>query len=44
MQLTDLTEFPSWILSWGQHVKVIKPKELRDEVRNIGKRIAENNK
>ena len=42
--LTDTTEFHSWILRWGQHVKVIKPKELRESMRNIGKRIAENHK
>jgi len=44
LQLTDTKEFRSWILRWGQYVKVIKPKELRENMRNIGKRIAENHK
>lgn len=42
-QLNDTTEFCNWILSWGSRAKVIKPKELRAEICEIGKVIAKNN-
>jgi len=29
----DTPEFRSWLLSWGKHIEVIAPKELREEIK-----------
>ena len=36
MRISSLTEIESWILSWGEHVRVIAPPELRTR---IGRRL-----
>jgi len=43
VQVTDTTELRNWILGWGSRAKVIKPKELKREVAEIGRAIMENN-
>ena len=30
----DLTEIKAWILSWGAHAQVIRPKELVDGIKS----------
>lgn len=35
MTLGSLPEVQRWILSWGEHVKVIAPKELRERVLDV---------
>jgi predicted DNA-binding transcriptional regulator YafY len=29
----DLIEIKAWILSWGEHAKVIGPKELAEDIK-----------
>lgn len=41
-RLTDYREFRSWVLTWGAAATVVMPKELRESMHNIGKRIAKN--
>ena len=36
MRISSLTEIESWILSWGEHVRIIAPPELRTR---IGRRL-----
>ncbi len=37
LRLMDTVELCSWILSWGEGVEVLEPKELRKEVMNTAK-------
>ena len=32
LKLSNLTEIQRWVLSWGEHARVIAPKELRDRI------------
>jgi predicted DNA-binding transcriptional regulator YafY len=41
LQLTDFEEVERWILSWGDHARVLAPKVLRERIRLIAKRVAE---
>ncbi|HEY5893409.1 MAG TPA: WYL domain-containing protein [Chthoniobacterales bacterium] len=41
LRLTDFEEVERWILSWGDHARVLAPKVLRDRIRNIARRVAE---
>ena len=40
MELGSLEEIQRWILSWGSHVKVLAPAELRERVRKEAETIA----
>jgi predicted DNA-binding transcriptional regulator YafY len=43
MTLTSLPEVHRWILSWGEHVRVIGPPELKKMVRDsLKKALAKN--
>ena len=33
MQLSSLVEVERWILTWGQHAKVVEPKELMESIK-----------
>jgi proteasome accessory factor B len=39
LKLSSLVEIERWILSWGGDVKVVKPRELAESVRNAAKAI-----
>jgi proteasome accessory factor B len=41
LQLADLAEVERWILSWGQHVEVLAPKELRQRIGTVARQVAE---
>ncbi len=40
LQLADLAEVERWALSWGEHVEVLGPKELRQRIAAIGAKVA----
>ena len=40
LQLADLAEVERWVLSWGDHVEVLGPKELRRRIAEVGHRLA----
>jgi proteasome accessory factor B len=40
MTLSSLVEVERWVLSWGGHAKVLRPKELVESVRAFGRAIA----
>jgi predicted DNA-binding transcriptional regulator YafY len=39
LRLSSTIEVKSWILSWGEHVKVLEPEELVEEMRGTVKRM-----
>jgi len=39
LNVTDTHELLSWILGWGDKIKVLEPKELRMEIINTTKAI-----
>ena len=41
LRLNSLAEIQRWILSWGSHVRVIQPKELREAVQEAARQILE---
>lgn len=41
LQLTDFEEVERWILSWGDHARVLAPAALRERIRAIARRVAE---
>ncbi|HEY5752706.1 MAG TPA: WYL domain-containing protein [Chthoniobacterales bacterium] len=41
LQLTDFEEVERWILSWGDHARVLTPKALQERIRCIARRMAE---
>jgi predicted DNA-binding transcriptional regulator YafY len=41
MRLNNLTEVERWVLSWGTHATVIRPKKLATRLRDITKELAE---
>jgi proteasome accessory factor B len=41
LKLSGLLEIERWVLSWGQHVRVLAPRELRERVRMAGKALAQ---
>lgn len=40
MHLNSLEEVERWILSWGEHAKVISPPELKDRIKTVARKIA----
>jgi len=42
LHLGSLEEIERWILSWGEHAKVIKPRQLSERIREIGGKLAHN--
>ena len=42
LKVADTDELVGWILSFGSHVKVIRPEGLRVKVRDEAKAIAKN--
>jgi len=40
LELGVLQEIERWVLSWGSHVRVLEPKELRERVRKEAEAIA----
>ena len=40
LQLADLAEVERWVLSWGEHVEVLGPKDLRQRLAEVGRRLA----
>jgi proteasome accessory factor B len=40
LQLADLAEVERWVLSWGEHVEVLGPKDLRQRIAEVGRRLA----
>lgn len=43
IKVDRLEDIIPWILSWGEHVEVLEPKELRGKIASIAGRIAKNN-
>ena len=43
LKLSSLVEIERWVLSWGGDVKVLKPRELSDTVREAAKKILQGN-
>ncbi len=43
-RLSDYREFRAWVLTWGAAATVVMPKELRESMYNIGKKIAKHHK
>ncbi|HEY5742607.1 MAG TPA: WYL domain-containing protein [Terrimicrobiaceae bacterium] len=41
LQLTDFEEVERWILSWGDHARVLTPKVLKERIRSIARRVAD---
>ncbi len=41
LKLSSLMEIQRWVLSWGGDVRVIKPRELAESIREAAKRILE---
>jgi predicted DNA-binding transcriptional regulator YafY len=41
MHLTDLLEVTNWLLSWGDHAKVITPLELQNKVKEAAKAVVD---
>jgi len=41
LHLADLAEVERWALSWGQHVEVLAPKELRQRLATAARAVAE---
>jgi predicted DNA-binding transcriptional regulator YafY len=39
LAVTVTDELSSWILSWGEKVEVLEPKELREEVMETAKKM-----
>ncbi len=40
LQLADLAEVERWVLSWGEHVEVLAPKELRQRIAVVARQVA----
>ncbi len=40
LQLADLAEVERWVLSWGEHVEVLAPKELRQRIAAVARQVA----
>ncbi len=40
LELDSLAEVERWILSWGEHVEVMAPKELRQRLAEVGRQLA----
>jgi proteasome accessory factor B len=41
LQLDSLAEVERWVLSWGEHVEVLAPKELRSRIATVARQLAE---
>lgn len=41
MRVNHLLEVKRWVLSWGEHARVMEPEELRDDIRNTVLSLAE---
>ena len=42
LKLSSLVEVQRWILSWGEHVRVVRPAELADTIKNTARLILQN--
>jgi predicted DNA-binding transcriptional regulator YafY len=40
LQLGGFEEIERWVLSWGEHARVLAPKQLRERIRRTAKRVA----
>lgn len=40
LQLADLAEVERWALSWGEHIEVLAPKQLRERLAAVAQRVA----
>ena len=38
-EVSNLTQVTPWVLSWGEHARVLEPAELADELRETAKRM-----
>ncbi len=41
LELDSLAEVERWVLSWGEHVEVLAPKELRGRIAAVARQLAE---
>jgi hypothetical protein len=40
MRLNSIEEIERWVLAWGVHATVVRPKALADRVQKIGQKLA----
>jgi proteasome accessory factor B len=41
LTLSSLPEVERWVLSWGGHAEVLAPRKLREQLRDIGKKMSD---